>query len=135
MQFWPIKKTREKLVLPVPRGSTAEGGEGQSRVSWISWRAERTQPNVPSPPPIKIRNVDIFRKAYNLEWNGDIGNKRAPQTNIEMLLWKYLPRQRTTVHEIVDLMRIEMTTKTRQKFNPLITTTLAIDKDEKRLLV
>ena len=51
---------------PVPRGSKAQGGLGHTRLSWQSCRADRTQPKVPSPPPIRILTFFSFRNTYNL---------------------------------------------------------------------
>ena len=46
-----------------------------------------------------------------------------------------LPWQRPSIHEVIDLVRVEMATEPGQKFNPLVATTLAVDKHQKRLLV
>ena len=54
------------LDSPVPRGSRAHGGLLQARTSFSSCSADSTHPKVPSPPPIKMRKLEMSRKAYSL---------------------------------------------------------------------
>ena len=51
---------------PVPSGSKAQGGLEHARLPWQSCRADSTQPNVPSPPPMRILRFFSFRNTYNL---------------------------------------------------------------------
>lgn len=52
--------------LPVPRGTTAEGGFLHFNRELVSSRQDNTHPTVPSPPQIRIRNISMSLNAYKL---------------------------------------------------------------------